>query len=117
MQAICGIWCFLCPWPWGPDEALVAGLTAGCCASLCQPAQDVRSSLKYWAGNLRVMALIILPFARAASSESLTAVYARTFERAAFGFAKVRNEDTVCHGWLHASAGRMSMLPGQIHMG
>lgn len=38
---------------------------------------------------MRVMA-IILPLARAATNESLSAVYARTFEKAAFGFAKVR---------------------------
>lgn len=34
------------------------------------------------------MALLALPLARA-STESLTAVYARTFEKAAFGFAKM----------------------------
>jgi hypothetical protein len=37
---------------------------------------------------MRMMAFLVLPLARA-STESLTAVYARTFEKAAFGFAKV----------------------------
>ncbi|KAJ9511020.1 hypothetical protein QJQ45_002816 [Haematococcus lacustris] len=35
------------------------------------------------------MLALVVPFARAVGSESLTALYARTFERAAFGFAKV----------------------------
>lgn len=39
--------------------------------------------------NMRLMAFLVLPLARV-SQESLTAVYARTFEKAAFGFAKVR---------------------------
>jgi hypothetical protein len=47
--------------------------------------QDLRRQLSRGA---RMMALLALPLARA-SSESLTAVYARTFEKAAFGFAKV----------------------------
>lgn len=36
----------------------------------------------------RMMALLAIPLARA-STESLTAVYSRTFEKAAFGFAKM----------------------------
>eukprot|EP00197_Chlamydomonas_leiostraca_P002980 CAMPEP_0202867276 /NCGR_PEP_ID=MMETSP1391-20130828/9079_1 /ASSEMBLY_ACC=CAM_ASM_000867 /TAXON_ID=1034604 /ORGANISM="Chlamydomonas leiostraca, Strain SAG 11-49" /LENGTH=207 /DNA_ID=CAMNT_0049547305 /DNA_START=295 /DNA_END=918 /DNA_ORIENTATION=- len=51
-------------------------------------AQDVHIQLRALANNVKVLA-IIAPFARAASSESLTALYARTFERAAFGFAKM----------------------------
>ncbi|KAJ9511420.1 hypothetical protein QJQ45_029925 [Haematococcus lacustris] len=39
-------------------------------------------------GSARMLALVV-PFARAVGSESLTALYARTFERAAFGFAKM----------------------------
>lgn len=38
--------------------------------------------------NMRVMAFLVLPLARV-SQESLSAVYARTFEKAAFGFAKM----------------------------
>jgi hypothetical protein len=38
--------------------------------------------------NMRAMAFLVLPLARV-SQESLSAVYARTFEKAAFGFAKV----------------------------
>jgi hypothetical protein len=37
---------------------------------------------------MRVMAFLVLPLARV-SQESLSAVYARTFEKAAFGFAKM----------------------------
>jgi uncharacterized protein YggT (Ycf19 family) len=40
------------------------------------------------ARGARAMAVLALPLARA-STESLTAVYARTFEKAAFGFAKM----------------------------
>lgn len=47
--------------------------------------QDVHRQL---ARGARMMALLALPLARA-SAESLTAVYARTFEKAAFGFAKM----------------------------
>jgi hypothetical protein len=50
--------------------------------------QDVRKQLREQINNMRLMAFIA-PFAKAAASESLTAVYTRTFERAAFGFAKV----------------------------
>lgn len=39
---------------------------------------------------MRLMAVVVLPLARA-STETLSAVYARTFEKAAFGFAKVRS--------------------------
>ena len=49
--------------------------------------QDVKRQLKQISSNAR-LAAFIAPFA-AASSDSLTAVYTRTFERAAFGFAKV----------------------------
>ena len=45
----------------------------------------------------------VAPFAKAAASESLTAVYTRTFERAAFGFAKV--------GWRW-QGGRVTKLRG-----
>ncbi|GBF89893.1 fanciful K+ uptake-b family transporter [Raphidocelis subcapitata] len=47
--------------------------------------EDVKRQL---ARGARTMALLALPLARA-STESLTAVYARTFEKAAFGFAKM----------------------------
>lgn len=45
--------------------------------------QQLRSGLK-------LAAAVLLPLARVFAAESLTSVYARTFERAAFGFAKVR---------------------------
>lgn len=51
-------------------------------------AKDVREQLRAQMNNMRLMAFIA-PFAKAAASESLTAVYTRTFERAAFGFAKM----------------------------
>lgn len=54
--------------------------------------QEVHVQLRSLANNVKVLA-IVAPLARAASSESLTALYARTFERAAFGFAKVRLPD------------------------
>ena len=57
--------------------------------AVCPPPckQDVKHQLKQLSTNAR-LAAFIAPFA-AASSDSLTAVYTRTFERAAFGFAKV----------------------------
>eukprot|EP00195_Chlamydomonas_chlamydogama_P006628 CAMPEP_0202905152 /NCGR_PEP_ID=MMETSP1392-20130828/32832_1 /ASSEMBLY_ACC=CAM_ASM_000868 /TAXON_ID=225041 /ORGANISM="Chlamydomonas chlamydogama, Strain SAG 11-48b" /LENGTH=175 /DNA_ID=CAMNT_0049593121 /DNA_START=472 /DNA_END=999 /DNA_ORIENTATION=- len=51
-------------------------------------AKDVHKQLKQLSSNMRLLAFVA-PLARAATSESLTAVYARTFERAAFGFAKM----------------------------
>ncbi len=51
--------------------------------------QDVHEQLCRLKAGVRVLAFVA-PLARAAGSESLTALYARTFERAAFGFAKVR---------------------------
>jgi uncharacterized protein YggT (Ycf19 family) len=64
--------------------------------TLCLPSckQDVKHQLKQLSNNAR-LAAFIAPFA-AASSDSLTAVYTRTFERAAFGFAKVCSEK--CQG-------------------
>lgn len=44
--------------------------------------QQLRSGLK-------LAAAVLLPLARVFAAESLTSVYARTFERAAFGFAKM----------------------------
>lgn len=60
--------------------------------------QDVHIQLQGLARGMRVLALVA-PFARAVSSESLTALYARTFERAAFGFAKVRKSFLLWY-WL-----------------
>ena len=54
--------------------------------NMCRTPQDLKLQL---ARGARMMALLAIPLARA-STESLTAVYARTFEKAAFGFAKVR---------------------------
>jgi YggT family protein len=51
-------------------------------------AEDVRRQIKELSSQAR-LAAFIAPFAKAASSESLTNVYTRTFERAAFGFAKM----------------------------
>ncbi|GAX73144.1 hypothetical protein CEUSTIGMA_g597.t1 [Chlamydomonas eustigma] len=48
----------------------------------------VQQQLKQLYSHARVMAFLA-PLAKAASSDSLTAVYTRTFERAAFGFAKM----------------------------
>lgn len=48
--------------------------------------EDLRQQLAR--GAARAAAVLVLPLARA-STESLTAVYARTFEKAAFGFAKM----------------------------
>jgi len=50
--------------------------------------QELRQQLFNTYKNMRMMAFLVLPLARA-STESLTAVYARTFEKAAFGFAKM----------------------------
>eukprot|EP00879_Flechtneria_rotunda_P007472 GHRR01007838.1.p1 GENE.GHRR01007838.1~~GHRR01007838.1.p1 ORF type:complete len:248 (+),score=67.45 GHRR01007838.1:159-902(+) len=50
--------------------------------------QDVKQQLMQLYKNMRLMAFLILPLARV-SQESLSAVYARTFEKAAFGFAKM----------------------------
>eukprot|EP00798_Chlamydomonas_sp_ICE-L_P004997 gene4997-34781_t len=49
--------------------------------------QGMRGQIKSMAHGMRMLALVV-PLARV-STESLTAVYARTFERAAFGFAKM----------------------------
>lgn len=49
----------------------------------------------------------VAPFAKAAASESLTAVYTRTFERAAFGFAKV---GMVVAGWQCSKADGFTVL-------
>lgn len=54
----------------------------------CEYPQALKAQLSQLSRNMRLMALFVLPLARA-STESLTAVYARTFEKAAFGFAKV----------------------------
>jgi hypothetical protein len=62
--------------------------TAFTLRTLSLPAQEVHVQLRGLRDNVRMLALVA-PLARAASSESLTALYARTFERAAFGFAKV----------------------------
>lgn len=56
------------------------------------------------------MALVVLPLARA-SSESLTAVYARTFEKAAFGFAKVRAASASPSGWRAQPESQDRLLP------
>ncbi len=53
--------------------------------------QAVKQQLSALGRNVRLMAMVVLPLARV-SQESLTAVYARTFEKAAFGFAKVSRE-------------------------
>lgn len=50
--------------------------------------QEVQQQMFQLYRNMRVMAFLVLPLARV-SQESLTAVYARTFEKAAFGFAKM----------------------------
>lgn len=50
--------------------------------------QEVKQQLLSLYKNMRVMAFLVLPLARV-SQESLSAVYARTFEKAAFGFAKM----------------------------
>lgn len=50
--------------------------------------QDVHLSLRAVAKNVRILA-VVAPLAQVSGSDSLTALYARTFERAAFGFAKV----------------------------
>jgi hypothetical protein len=50
--------------------------------------QALKQQLLSLRRNMQLMALVVLPLAKV-SSESLTAVYARTFEKAAFGFAKV----------------------------
>lgn len=50
--------------------------------------QELRTQLMSLYKNMRVMAFLVLPLARV-SQESLSAVYARTFEKAAFGFAKM----------------------------
>lgn len=50
---------------------------------------EINRQIRDMGRNLRVMAMVAAPFAKAASSESLSAVYARTFEKAAFGFAKM----------------------------
>lgn len=50
--------------------------------------QELRAQLMSLYKNMRVMAFLVLPLARV-SQESLSAVYARTFEKAAFGFAKM----------------------------
>jgi hypothetical protein len=63
---------------------------ASCSLPPCPPPYTHTQDLKrHLARGARMMALLALPLARA-STESLTAVYARTFEKAAFGFAKVR---------------------------
>lgn len=51
--------------------------------------QELLVQIRSLTSNARLLALVV-PLAKVASSESLTALYARTFERAAFGFAKVR---------------------------
>ena len=52
--------------------------------------QEVHKQLQSISSNVRLLAFVV-PLARAASgSDNLSAVYARTFERAAFGFAKVQ---------------------------
>ncbi len=58
-----------------------------CTLPLLHP-QDVHVQLQKLKANVSLLA-IIAPLARVGGSESLTALYARTFERAAFGFAKV----------------------------
>ncbi|GFR49484.1 hypothetical protein Agub_g11423 [Astrephomene gubernaculifera] len=50
--------------------------------------EDARQQLMNMRKHTRLLAFV-LPFARAFAAESLTSVYARTFERAAFGFAKM----------------------------
>lgn len=54
--------------------------------------QEINQQIRDTAGHLRVMAAFVLPLAKAMTNESLSAVYARTFEKAAFGFAKVRQD-------------------------
>jgi hypothetical protein len=56
---------------------------------LLLPLKEAKQQLMQLYRNMRAMAFLVLPLARV-SQESLTAVYARTFEKAAFGFAKVR---------------------------
>lgn len=51
-------------------------------------AKDVHEQLVKLKSSIRLLALVA-PLARVGGSESLTALYARTFERAAFGFAKM----------------------------
>ena len=75
--------------------------------------QDINHQIRQLSTNAR-LAAFIAPFA-AASSDSLTAVYTRTFERAAFGFAKVHE----C-AWLHAPgacriAGCMPLIIACVH--
>uniref|UniRef100_A0A383VWV7 Uncharacterized protein n=1 Tax=Tetradesmus obliquus TaxID=3088 RepID=A0A383VWV7_TETOB len=50
--------------------------------------QEAKQQLMLLYRNMRAMAFLVLPLARV-SQESLSAVYARTFEKAAFGFAKM----------------------------
>eukprot|EP00878_Enallax_costatus_P006018 GHUV01006312.1.p1 GENE.GHUV01006312.1~~GHUV01006312.1.p1 ORF type:complete len:243 (+),score=38.56 GHUV01006312.1:947-1675(+) len=50
--------------------------------------QEMQQQLFQLYRNARMMAFLVLPLARV-SQESLSAVYARTFEKAAFGFAKM----------------------------
>ncbi|PNG99672.1 hypothetical protein TSOC_014543, partial [Tetrabaena socialis] len=49
---------------------------------------DLQQQARTLRKHTRLLALA-LPFARIFAAESLTSVYARTFERAAFGFAKM----------------------------
>ncbi|KXZ42743.1 hypothetical protein GPECTOR_121g444 [Gonium pectorale] len=51
--------------------------------------QDVQRQMADLRKGARLLGLVVLPFAKAFAAESLTSVYARTFERAAFGFAKM----------------------------
>ncbi len=67
--------------------------------------QELKVQLLQLRSNMKVMALVVLPFARA-GTESLTAVYTRTFEKAAFGFAKV-NSDTAGGAGLTARNGML----------
>jgi len=73
-------------------SAVVDRVRSGVCAVFPQmegvTAKDVAMQLRSITGSARMLALV-LPLAKVASSESLTALYARTFERAAFGFAKM----------------------------
>jgi hypothetical protein len=57
-------------------------------AAAC-PAQNVAAQAQLIRKSARMALSAALPLAKIFASESLTSVYARTFERAAFGFAKV----------------------------
>jgi hypothetical protein len=81
-----------------PCSAAIAPLAVGPSTCLAQALTQQLLSLRR---NMHLMALVVLPLARA-SSESLTAVYARTFEKAAFGFAKVCGSQGCMRGMLDA---------------